>query len=85
MENIQPTTLQDRPIPEGYWAEEEWAWAHYAEFMKEYPDQWIAVWQQHVVAHGESLVETETSAQEKTGLPQVPVIFVEGRVHVYTY
>jgi hypothetical protein len=85
MENIQPTTLQDRPIPEGYWAERDWAWEHYAEFITQYPDQWIAVWQQHVVAHGESLIETETIAQEKTGLPQVPVIFVEGRVHVYTY
>lgn len=77
--------LQERPIPEGYWEEEDWAWAHYAEFMKQYPDQWIAVWQKQVVAHAASLDETEAIALEKTGMSQVPVIFVEGRIHVYAH
>lgn len=85
MQESRQTPLQERPIPEGYWAERDWAWEHYAEFMQQYPDQWIAIWQQQVVAHGESLNETETVAQEKTGLPQVPVIFVEERIHVYAH
>lgn len=31
MENVRQMTLRERPIPEGCWEEEDWAWAHYQE------------------------------------------------------
>jgi hypothetical protein len=75
--------LQEDSIPPEYWEDRDWAWDHYAEFVKEYPDQWIAVCHKEVVAHGESIDEIEKIAREKTKMTHFPVIFVEGRIHVY--
>ena len=76
--------LQEDAIPAEYWEDRDWAWDHYAEFVQQYPDQWIAVYHKEVVAHGESIDEIENTARKKTGKTYFPVIFVEGHVHVYT-
>ncbi len=74
---------QESVIPLEYWEDRDWAWDHYAEFIKQYPDQWIAVCNKEVIAHSESIDEIEIITREKTGKTYFPVIFVEGHIHVY--
>lgn len=75
--------LQEDTIQSEYWEDRDWAWDHYGEFVKKYPDQWIAVYHKEIVAHGESIDEIEKIAREKTGMTRFPVLFIEGRIHVY--
>lgn len=74
---------QENTIPKEYWEDRDWAWEHYAEFVKQYPDQWIAISDKHVVAHSESIQEVEKQVKAITKKERFPVLFVEGRVHVY--
>jgi hypothetical protein len=70
-------------IPQEFWDDQEWALDNYERWIKEYPDQWIAVVDKRVVAAGKDIEAVELSAKKKTGREYIPVIFIEGCVHVY--
>ena len=71
------------PMPPEFWEDEEWAFANYECWMEKYPDQWIAVANKQVVAAGLDIEKIRRIAREKTGRKHIPVIFVEGTIHVY--
>lgn len=74
---------QESTLANEYWEDRDWAWEHYAEFVKQYPDQWIAISNKQVVAHSDSIEDVEKQVKAKTGKDRFPVLFVEGRIHVY--
>lgn len=69
-------------MPDEFWEDKDWAFDHYSEWMKKYPDQWIAVVDKKVVAAGKDIGKIEKITQEKTGRKHFPVIYVERRIRL---
>ena len=61
--------------------DEEWIDEHMAEFVQKYPDHWMAVHNQKVVAGSPDLGVVQQAARKIKG--QVLIFFVEGRIYVY--
>ena len=55
------------PIPKRYFEDEKWLREHRNELAEQYPDQWVAVFHQRVVAAGKDLGEVRRAAHEQTG------------------
>jgi len=76
---IQPNDLEIEETPLSFRKDQEWALENYQQFMKEYPDQWIAVYGKNVVATGKDLSLVEEAAKRATGLSseKIPVLYIE--------
>lgn len=76
---IQQNELKIEETPLSFREDQEWALENYQQFMKEYPDQWIAVYGKKVVATGKDLGSVEKAAKETTGLSseKIPVLYIE--------
>jgi len=74
--------MEIEKMPDEFWEDKDWAFDNYSEWMKKYPDQWIAVVDKKVVAAGKDVQEIKKIAREKTGTKHFPVIYVEGRVRI---
>lgn len=71
------------PPSQRYWEDSRWAHEHASEIAERYPDQWVAVTGQQVVAAGEDGAEVEGIAMEKVGHRQFVMIFAEKGIYVY--
>lgn len=80
----QPNELKIEETPLSFRKDQEWALENYQQFMKEYPDQWIAIYGKKVVATGEDLSAVEETAKTATGLSsdKIPVLYIERRFRV---
>jgi hypothetical protein len=80
----QPNELKIEETPLSFRKDQEWALENYQQFMKEYPDQWIAIYGKKVVATGEDLSSVEETAKTATGLSsdKIPVLYIERRFRV---
>ena len=72
-------------IPEPFWKDSHWIEKHYSKLMETYPDQWIAVVNQQVTAHGKNMAKVKREAAGKTKSQAFPVVFIECGNHVYRY
>lgn len=81
---IQPNELKMEKTPLSFREDQEWALENYQQFMKEYPDQWIAICDKKVVAAGKDLAMVEEAAKKATGVnsEKIPVLYVEKRFRV---
>ncbi len=66
-----------------YWSDRDWIIEHYSELMEEYPDEWIAVYNQTVVSHGKNGEEVLSEGRERTGKKTIAMMFIECGSHVY--
>lgn len=80
----QPNELKIEETPLSFREDQEWALENYQQFMKEYPDQWIAVYDKKVVATGKDLTLVEEAVKKTTGLrsKKIPVLYIERRFRV---
>jgi hypothetical protein len=69
-------------LPKQFWEDKEWAFAHYSELVKKYPNMWIAVLNKKIISASPNLEEIE-EAKTKIGKKHIPVIFLEDGSHVY--
>jgi hypothetical protein len=62
-----------------------WASDHHAELFERYPNEWVAIHNQQVVAHGKSGTAVEQEAERVTGRPEheIPVYYVDSLDAVY--
>ena len=67
----------------GFWEDNRWLNEHWAEMVRAYPDMWVAVVDQHVVATGRDPEGVAKTAQGKTGRREFPLCFVERGIYVY--
>jgi len=67
--------------PKEFWDDREWAYKHYSELVREYPDEWVAVANKEVVSANKDLGKVEMKVKE-LGKKNVPIIFVECGSHV---
>jgi len=70
-------------LPKRYWEDDRWALEHYMELQEKYVDKWIAVCNKRVVAVAEGPIDARRKAQEKTGIKEIPVVFVESGQNIY--
>ena len=72
-----------KPVPRFWKAEYDWAFAHYPELAKRYPNQWVAFAQRRVLAHGKALMPVLQRARRKLPGREIPHLFVERGIHIY--
>ena len=75
----------DRPRPESKEVKKEYDWAFsvYDALAKKYPNQWVAFAHHKVVASGKNPRQVIRKAHRFISLPEIPILFIEGRAHVY--
>lgn len=67
-----------------HWNDEiDWAFAHYHELVKLYPNEWVAVGHKRVLAHGKALMPVLMQARRQIHWRDIPHLFVEKGIHVY--
>lgn len=76
---------QTRLFPKYLQRDYDWAFAHYAELAKRYPDQWVAFAKRQVLAAGPQLRRVLKQAHAKLDWPDIPHLFVESGIHVYAH
>ena len=77
------TTHQAKPVPRTWKREYDWAFAHYPELARRYPNEWIAFANAQVLAHGKALMVVLNRAKQKVRESEIPHLFVERGIHVY--
>lgn len=79
----KPTRVRLFPQPEQ--REYDWAFAHYAQLARRYPNQWVAFAHRRVLAAGHRLNRVLAKAHEQVDWPHIPHLFVERGVHLYAH
>ena len=74
---------QPQPLPRWWEAEYDWAFAHYSDLVKRYPNKWVAFSHRRVLAHGKALGPVLDRAHRKIRQRDIPHLFVERGIHVY--
>jgi len=74
---------EPKPVPRHWKGAYDWAFAHYPELAKRYPNQWVAFASDRVLAHGKSLMTVLSQARRKSRWQEIPHLFVEAGIHVY--
>lgn len=69
-------------LPKRFWEDKEWAFVHYSELVKKYPNMWIAVLNKKIIGASSDLGKVE-EVKATTGKNHIPVIFLEDGSHVY--
>ena len=72
-----------KPLPKRFLEDRNWGYSHYVELMKKYPDKWVAIVNKGVIAVSDNYMEAHKRAEIKTGEIHIPVLFIEGKMHVY--
>jgi len=62
--------------------DQEWIEENMAEFVQKYPDHWMAVYHQEIIAASPNLGVVQKAANEIEDY-EVTIFFVEGRIYVY--
>jgi len=68
-----------------YWEDSRWASENFADIVKEYPNQWVAIVDKTVVAAGKTIAEVEEACRIKTGRKDVPIYLAEKGIRVYNH
>ena len=71
------------PVDPQYPRDMDWAYAHYAELERAYPNQWVAVVEGRVVAAGPVLAEVRGGAAKFTDRFDIAILFVERGIHAW--
>jgi hypothetical protein len=78
---------EPKPLSQQYVADERWINEQITQLTRQYPDQWIAVLNQEVVAFGKHLGAVYRVAEQKAdeaGIDQCVYSFIEGRPRYYS-
>lgn len=63
-----------------------WLESRYPEWVKSYPNKWIAVFRKTLAAVGDDAETVEVEAKKKFGPDCTPVIaFIDGGAYIYAY
>jgi hypothetical protein len=72
-------------ITNRFWEDWNWAREHMSELMVKYPDKWVAIFEEKVIAANSELGRAEDEARAKISEKRIPLIFVGSGAHVYQY
>lgn len=74
-----------RLFPKPEQREYDWAFAHYHELAKRYPNEWVAFAHRRVLAAGPHLIRVLAKARQQVDWEHIPHLFVEAGIHVYAH
>lgn len=66
-----------------YWEDLNWARTHHTELLARYQDEWVAIFEKQVVAHGPNGERVERLAKKKLGDKPFPIYFVDSASNIY--
>jgi len=72
-----------KPISKEFWEDQQWGFQHHSNLLKNFKDQWIAIYDKKVICSGTNLGKVEEEAKKITQKQEVPVMFVECGAHLY--
>ena len=76
--------MRIKKAPQRFWKDNEWRMRHATELQEKYRNEWVAIVNESVVAHGKDPAELRQIAREKTRVKgDILVDFVEGDAHIY--
>ncbi|MEK7730140.1 MAG: DUF5678 domain-containing protein [candidate division KSB1 bacterium] len=79
--HTQNLSLPPRP-PQRYGQDSDWARQNIQTLTEKYPDEWVAVFGQQVIAHDVDLDQVMSTAQ---GLASPVIKFIESGIRVYAH
>ena len=74
-----------KPFSAEYARDRRWLDAHLDELVAKYPDKWIAVLNEQVVAVGNDMGEVDREVEEKHPNSEPVIWLAEETIHVYTH
>lgn len=81
---VRQQPLKFEPMPDRFWEDGRWLFKHVSELIRQYPEQWIVIYQKRVVAAGQSRREARQAAAEKLGDVGPLVVYrLESKSYVY--
>ncbi|MDI6794882.1 MAG: DUF5678 domain-containing protein, partial [bacterium] len=63
-------------IPREFWDDREWAYAHYQDLAKKYPDKWVAIMDKEIVAVSDGSGNILEEARARTKREYIPIVFL---------
>jgi len=81
--HTQNLSLPPRP-PQRYWQDSEWARQNIQALTEKYPDEWVAVFGQQVIAHDVDLEQVMSTTQAQ-GLASPVIKFIETGIRVHAH
>lgn len=70
-------------LPKRFWEDDKWAHERYMQLQDKYANKWVAIYSKKVVAVADGPEDARKDAQKKTGVKEIPVIFVESGQNLY--
>jgi len=70
-------------LPKRFWDDSKWAHQNFGRLQDKYENKWVAVYNKRVVAVAEGPMDARKLAQKKTGVKEIPVVFVESGHNLY--
>lgn len=70
-------------LPKRFWDDSRWAHQNFGRLQDKYVNKWVAVYNKKVVAVAEGPMDARKLAQKKTGVKEIPVVFVESGHNLY--
>ena len=70
-------------LPKKFWEDDKWAHEHYIELQHRFKDKWVAIFNKEVIVVADGPEEAMEQAQKKTGIKEIPVLFVESGKNLY--
>jgi hypothetical protein len=81
MKDKQPQS--PKPPSKNYLADREWAHENLAEISKQYPNQWVAVFNKKIISASANGAEVERISFKKLGHQEFFIFYAEKGIHVY--
>ena len=66
-----------------FWIDSRWAHQHLGELQEKYTNKWVAVVNKKVAGVGDSGDIAREIAKKRTGIKDIPVVFVESGHNLY--
>ena len=70
-------------LPKRFWEDSKWGHKHYIELQDKYTNKWVAIVNKEVAGVGENGDIAREIARKKTGVKEIPVVFVESGQNLY--
>lgn len=74
-----------KPPSKNYLADREWAHKNLTEISKQYPNQWVAVFNKTIISASLNGAEVERITFEKLGHQDFFIFYAEKGIHVYYF
>jgi hypothetical protein len=72
-----------QPPSKNYLADREWAHQNLAEISKQYPNQWVAVFNKKIISASINGAEAERISYEQLGHQDFFIFYAEKGIHFY--